>query len=240
MMDPKPATLHDRIIDDVKDNILGGVWMPGHRIPFETELAARYGCSRMTVNKALTELTKAGFLERRRRSGTVVRRPRTQSAVLEIADIEREITATGRAYAYALLFRGLRKATPDDRDRLELGEPAKVVGIRCMHFADGEPFCVEERLINLAVVPAAEHESFRDAAPGGWLLRQVPWSRAEHTISAVNADAELAGLLRLKPGAACLVVERRTRLAEASVTHARLCYPGTKHQLMAQFTPSGR
>ena len=46
--------------------ILSGEWPPGHRIPFEHELTARYGCSRMTVSKALGELVEAGLIERRR------------------------------------------------------------------------------------------------------------------------------------------------------------------------------
>jgi GntR family histidine utilization transcriptional repressor len=41
----------------------------------------------MTVNKALSQLAKAGLIERRRRSGSFVRRPRSQAAVLEIHDI---------------------------------------------------------------------------------------------------------------------------------------------------------
>jgi len=239
-MDHRPATLHDRIVEDVRRNILSGVWAPGHRIPFEKELAEQYGCSRMTVNKALTQLANAGFLERRRRLGTVVRLPRSQSAVLEIADIEREILATGRRYSYALLSRAVRRATSADQHELELARPGKVMSVRCLHAADDEPFCVEERLINLDVVPSAEQQSFTDAAPGGWLLRQVPWSSAEHRISAANADAELARLLRLKVGTACLVIDRRTKLAGVGVTRARLSYPGMKHQLVAQFTPSER
>ena len=55
--------------------ILSGEWPPGHRIPFEHELTARYRCSRMTVSKALGDLVAAGLIERRRRAGSFVRRP---------------------------------------------------------------------------------------------------------------------------------------------------------------------
>ena len=51
---------------------MSGEWAPGHRIPFEHELATEYGCSRMTVNKALSQLARAGLIERRRRSGSFV------------------------------------------------------------------------------------------------------------------------------------------------------------------------
>ena len=72
----RPAvSLHPRILAEVEARILSGEWPPGHRIPFEHELTARYGCSRMTVSKALTQLAGAGLIERRRKAGSFVTRP---------------------------------------------------------------------------------------------------------------------------------------------------------------------
>ena len=85
-------TLYKQIRLDIERQILTGEWPPGHRIPFEHELMVRYGCSRMTVNKALSELAQADLIERRRRAGTFVRRPKFLSAVLQITDIRAEIT----------------------------------------------------------------------------------------------------------------------------------------------------
>ncbi|MGO4842794.1 GntR family transcriptional regulator, partial [Rhizobiaceae sp. 2RAB30] len=95
-------SLHQRILNDIRDRILSGEWPPGFRIPFEHELTAEYGCSRMTVNKALSQLAKAGLIERRRRSGSFVTRPRSQAAVLEIHDIRIEVEALGLPYRYEL------------------------------------------------------------------------------------------------------------------------------------------
>lgn len=63
--DAVPETLHRRILADIEERILSGSWRPGDRIPSEHELAERYGCSRMTVNNALTQLARAGYVERR-------------------------------------------------------------------------------------------------------------------------------------------------------------------------------
>ncbi len=81
--DSETVSLHQRILSDIREKILSGAWAPGHRIPFEHELTAEYKCSRMTVNKALSQLAKAGLIERRRRSGSFVRQPQSQAAVLE-------------------------------------------------------------------------------------------------------------------------------------------------------------
>ncbi len=50
------SALHDRIRRDVEKRILSGEWRPGHRIPYEHELMADYGCARMTVNRAISAL----------------------------------------------------------------------------------------------------------------------------------------------------------------------------------------
>ena len=87
--------LHQKIRDDIENQIRSGSLKPGDRIPFEHELMAQYGVSRMTVNKALTPLDEAGLIERRKRAGTFVRLPRLDSTVLDIPDIQHEITARG-------------------------------------------------------------------------------------------------------------------------------------------------
>ena len=55
---------------DILSKIVQGNWPPGELIPNEIDLAARYGCARATVNRALRELSDEGIVERRRKAGT--------------------------------------------------------------------------------------------------------------------------------------------------------------------------
>lgn len=231
------GSLHQRILSDIRGRILAGEWQPGHRIPFEHELTAEYGCSRMTVNKALSQLAKAGLIERRRRSGSFVTRPRSQAAVLEIHDIKVEVQALGLVYRYEPVSRSRRKTAREDRERIDLPPGRAVLELSCRHLAGGRPFCLEERLINLGAVPEAADESFADVAPGAWLIRKVPWVAAEHRIGAIAADADTAAGLLIAPGSPCLVVERKTWSANDPITHVRLIYPGNSHTLVARFAP---
>ncbi len=235
----KDATLHQRILGDIEARIVSGEWPPGHRIPFEVDLAADYNCSRMTANKVLTQLAKSGLIERRKKSGSFVAQPRAQSAVLAIAEIEAEVQSLRLAYSHAVHAREKRRANAEDKQRLELSQAASVLDITCIHHAGPAPFCLEERLISLATVPEAEAETFAKISPGTWLLKQVPWSAAENRISAVSADASVAGLLDIEKGTACLVIERRTWSPAGPVTSVRLTYPGDRHALVARFAPGG-
>ncbi|TGP46539.1 histidine utilization repressor [bacterium M00.F.Ca.ET.159.01.1.1] len=231
-------SLHQRILSDIRDRILSGAWAPGHRIPFEHELTAQYNCSRMTVNKALSQLAKAGLIERRRRSGSFVRQPQSQAAVLELHDIRIEVEALGLPYRYERLERLKRRSSAEDRTLLGLNASGPVLALEGLHFAGERPFALEQRLINLSAVAEADEEEFLDIAPGPWLIGRVPWSEAEHRIRAMAADENIADALDIEASAPCLVVERRTWSAEHPVTHVRFIYPAESHTLVARFTPS--
>jgi GntR family histidine utilization transcriptional repressor len=230
------ASLHARIRADVETRIFSGEWPPGHRIPFEHELTEAYGCSRMTVSKALTELANAGLIERRRKAGSFVRRPLAQSAALEIHDVAAEVAGMGADYSYRRLGRASRRAGPRDCARLGVAAGAALVALRCLHEADGRPFCLEDRLIHVAAAPDAARERFLTEPPGAWLLARIPWTGAEHRIRARRAGAAGAAL-GLKAAAPCLVIERRTYLGDLPVTHVALTYSGAAHELVARFAP---
>jgi GntR family histidine utilization transcriptional repressor len=234
---PEPATLHEKIRDAIETQILTGAWPPGHRIPFEHELTAQFGCARMTVNKAIASLVDAGLIVRRRRSGSFVAQPRIHSAILDIPDIQAGVAARGQAYGLTLLSRRRRKPCGARPDEVQLAGSDGLLDIRCLHLADGRPFALEDRLIGLAAVPEAEAADFSVTPPGTWLLHHVPWTEAEHRIAAVNADAETAGLLAIANGAACLVLERRTWRGDVHITHVRQTFPGAAYDLIARFTP---
>ncbi|CUW45335.1 transcriptional regulator, GntR family [Brucella vulpis] len=139
--DVPALSLHQRILDDIESRILSGEWLPGHRIPFEHELTEYYGCSRMTVNKALTQLAKAGLIERKRRSGSFVSFPQSQAAILEIHDIREEVAALGLPYRFELMNRWERLSGPADARRLDIARHTPLVELLCRHYAGKRVFC---------------------------------------------------------------------------------------------------
>lgn len=232
------VALYQRIRSDLEGRILSGEWPPGHRVPFEHELMESYSCSRMTVNKVLSGLAAAGLVERRRRAGSFVSRPKVHSAVLQIPDLKAEVENRGERYGYKLLDRQKRAATRQDKARLEVDLRTPVLALHCLHEAEKQPFALEDRLLNLAAVPEALQQDFSIVAPSVWLVDHVPWTEAEHRISAANADKALAETLKIEEGAACLVLERRTWRNGEPITAVRLVHPGPLYDLAARFTPS--
>jgi GntR family transcriptional regulator, histidine utilization repressor len=232
------VALYQRIRSDIEGRIMSGEWPPGHRLPFEHELMDTYSCARMTVNKVLSRLAAAGLVERRRRAGTFVSRPKVHSAVLQIPDLKAEVESRGEHYGYTLLQRQKRASTRDDKARLDLAARTPILALRCRHDAAKQPFALEDRILNLDAVPGAAEQDFSVVPPSTWLVDHVPWTEAEHRISAGNADETVAAELNIDQGTACLIIERRTWRNGEPITAVRLVHPGPLYDLTARFTPS--
>jgi GntR family transcriptional regulator, histidine utilization repressor len=235
----KIAALYQRIRNDLEAKITSGAWPPGHRVPFEHELMQTYSCSRMTVNKVLSALADSGLLVRRRRAGSFVSRPRVQSAILQIPDLKAEVEKRGENYGYRLLELRKHMASAQDKARLGVDGRTAVLALRCRHEAEGQPFAIEDRLINLQAVPDALKQDFSVTPPNTWLVGHVPWTEAEHRITACNADKSVAADLAIDEGLACLVIERRTWRNGEPITAVRIIHPGHLYDLIARFTPTG-
>ena len=66
-------TRTDTITDDLRQDILSGVFPPGDRL-VELQLTQRYDCGRATVRGALVELVTEGLVDREANRGATVRR----------------------------------------------------------------------------------------------------------------------------------------------------------------------
>jgi DNA-binding GntR family transcriptional regulator len=67
----KPLTLRERIVEFIKDAIVGGQLKPGVRVP-EQEIAESLGISRTPIREAFRQLESEGFITVTPRKGAVV------------------------------------------------------------------------------------------------------------------------------------------------------------------------
>ena len=229
----KAPPLSERIRRDIEARILSGELAPGARVPFEHELTERYGCARMTVSKALSALADAGLIERRKRAGSFVARPRSHAMILDIPDLEAEVRGRGEAYAFEPIR--VDQRAPCNAAEREIAGQGLLLAIEGLHRADGRPLALEHRLIALGAVPEAAGIDLSLQSPGAWLLDHVPWTEAETRFDAVNADAEVARLLAVDEGTACLAIERRTWRGKDRITRVRQTFAPGARDLVARF-----
>ena len=99
MIKAAPQALYQRAKDFVQGKLRSGEWKPGELIPSENRLVQELSMSRMTVNRALRELTGEGHLVRVSGVGTFVAESKPQSNLLRITNIAEEIIARGHRYS---------------------------------------------------------------------------------------------------------------------------------------------
>jgi GntR family transcriptional regulator len=88
----------------LRDRILSGALGFGAKLPTENELAEYYSVSRVTVRRALGELERERFIERRRSAGTrVIYRAAPAPVVADISGVLANIADMGRRTAVKLL-----------------------------------------------------------------------------------------------------------------------------------------
>jgi GntR family histidine utilization transcriptional repressor len=232
------TSLHETIRSEIEAAILSGDLSAGDRLPTEAELMTQYGCSRMTVNKAISALVSAALVERRKKAGSFVARPKVHSMVLDIPDLEAEVVTRRQAYAFRLVARAIRAPYPNEAYEVQLAGGGALLEMQGVHLADGAPLAFERRLVSLNAVPDMADQDFGHVSPGAWLLKHVPWTEAETRIAAENAGAELAQHLGQVEGAACLFIERRTWRGETGVTWVQQHFVGAAYDLIARFGPA--
>ncbi|MGV6805913.1 MAG: GntR family transcriptional regulator [Ruegeria sp.] len=213
--------------DEVKRRIETRVWPQGSLLPTETQLAEEFNCARATVNRALRELAEQGFVERKRKSGTRVKKSPSKQAKLELSLARQMVEDQNASYRYALVERTVDQSPGWLCSQVGLPHQSQVLHLVCMHYADNRPFQHEERWINIPAVPGIEEANLEETGPHEWLLNANPFIDAEIALCAISADRRLAEYMGTTTGTSMIQLERTTRKDGVPVSFARLTHhPG--------------
>ncbi len=231
----KPS--YRRIKDYVKRQIAASVWRPGMMIPSESALVREFGCARMTVHRALTELTHEGLLGREQGRGTFVAELSPVSSFLRVRDIREEIFERGHRHHMVKHVLRAERASADIAERLGLRARERVFHVMAVHHENDVPVQVEKRWVNPAVAPDFLSIDLDAETPGHYLTRVAPLTEAEHIIEARMPEEPVRRLLALEPDAPCLIVHRRTWVKRDVAAYGVLAHPGSVYRLVGRFKP---
>jgi GntR family histidine utilization transcriptional repressor len=233
------SALYQQVKDFIAGKIQDGSWKPGDRVPSEQELVARFGISRMTVNRALRELTEQGRVVRVAGVGTFVADSKPQSTLLHIANLAGEIKQRGHDYQCDVIAVLREPATLEAASALDLHTGASVFHSICVHRENGLPVQLEDRWVNPRAAPDFLAQDFHAVQPSEYLLRTVPFDQVEHVVDAILPTAEQATRLEMPADQPCLLLTRRTWTRGLPVTFVRCLHPGTRYRLGSRFKADG-
>ena len=228
---PASTPIFQRIKDYLVGEIASGRWKEGELVPSEQALVRQFGVSRMTVNRAVRELTAEQVLTRRQGSGTYVARRKYQATLVDIRSIADEVRARGHRHGSGL--RLLEEAPAPEALALQFGlsPGAPLFHSVIVHFENGVPIQLEDRWVNPACAPDYLQQDFASITPNEHLMAVAPLQGATYSIEALGAPREVADMLGLDAHAACLVLNRTTSSQGRVASAVRMWHPGHLMQL---------
>jgi len=231
----RPQPLYQKIKTFIVDKIDRGEWQTGARISSEAELVAHFGTSRMTVNRAVRELTAEGRLIRKQGQGTYVAALKPQSAFLEITSIAQEIKRSGGNYSCKVHFLGEEKANPALAADMRLKPYTALFHSVLVHKDSGIPIQLADRYINPVVAPDYLKQDFSKITPAEYLLQLAPDYSAEHIVEALIPEAWVRVLLDINESEPCLALHRKTWVDGKIATRSCFYYPGSRYSFGGRF-----
>ena len=231
-----PVPLYLRVKHMISQRIYDGTWPVNKKIPSESELVNLLGCSRMTVNRALRELTTEGLLVRIQGVGSFVAEGQGRTALFQVNNIAEEILARNHKHHAQVLVLEKIQANAEQSVLMQIREGQTLFHSIIVHFENDVPVQIEDRLVDPIIIPDYLDQDFQNITPNAYLMSKAPVTEGEHVVTAILATAQECKWLKINKTEPCLLIRRRTWSNKQLVSSARLIYPGSRYFLEGKFT----
>lgn len=232
--------LYKKVKGYVMRQVISGAWPEGHRLPSEGEFSQQFGLARLTVHRAIRELSEDGIVVRTAGVGTFVASAKPQSTVVDVRDIVEEIRERGHQHEAKVLLLRAELVDQGLADAFSLPVGAEVFHSILVHHENGVAVQLEDRYVNPSFSPGYVEQDLTQISPHQFLARFGQPDDVEHIVEAIIPDSQVRRALAMKAGEPCLLLRRRTWVKGLVATRAALFHPGTRYRLLGCFTPKRR
>ncbi len=231
-----PEPLYQQIKNTIQRKIKNGDWSAGKKLPSENELVDALGVSRMTIHRALRELTQAGLINRVHGIGSFVAEVPRHASLIELKDIAVEIEKSGKRHASEVLSFASEAANPKIAIQMQVPVGKTLYYLNAVHTQDTIQIQLEARYVDPGLMPDFLNQDFRRITSTSYLLKQFQPDEMEHIVRAVMPDTQARKTLLIERSEPCLQLSRRTWKKGQVVTYVTLTYPSSRYDLGARYT----
>jgi GntR family transcriptional regulator len=237
---PIGITLYKEVKRQVLAALAAKEWEPGDVIPPEKLLCARFGVSVGTLRKAIDELVAENILIRHQGRGTFVAVHNRGNHLYRFFNVVRhdnkKISPTLTLHSF-----GKRKADKLACEKLGIPPGSPVFRFTNVRSLEGEPVLVDKITLPESLFSGMTEAQVRHRPSTLYNLYQTEYHlniiRIEERVRAGLADAELAGLLKVKVGAPLLQIYRVAFSYNDQQVEFRVSYVNTEHYEYVPSTP---
>lgn len=200
--------LYRNIIDGIMHDIDKGCLKSGDRIPSEAEFMNIYKVSRVTVRRAISELTERNILESKRGKGTYVSRAPMRKVIAESSSFTETCRKNGRKASSKVLQISIERPSRKMTQILNLKPEDKILFIKRVRYADGFPVLLEYNYFKPEYLSLVQYDLENQSLCS--LLHKdfnVGPMDADITIQVSKATEEEATELNVKQGEPVLLIE---------------------------------
>jgi len=156
----RPKSIAVQVNEILRDRIHDGTYLPGQRIPSESELSGEFGVSRATVRTVLAKLAVEGLILRKQGDGTYVneRLQEANTHLGNIWDFWWLIESNGYDASITALSMAEKNASEEEARLLALDSGEYLVEVKRLFFADMQPVILASNMIpvSLLAVPVEQ------------------------------------------------------------------------------------
>ncbi len=233
----KTIARYEQVKAFIIERIDCGEWKVGHRLPSEHEFVEQLGISRMTIHRALRELTADGIVRRAQGVGTFVAQPAKRVELLEIRDIIDDIVASGHQHRAEVIAVETVRADSDLATAFEQRPGTRLFRSLIVHYEDDLPLQLEERYVSPHFAPDYLEQDFTRINPHRHLYGIAGPEEIEHVVFAVTPPQSICTLLQLAEPEACLQLMRRTWVEGRVVMKGIFTYSGNRYSFGGRYRP---
>jgi GntR family transcriptional regulator len=218
----------------LRDRILSNAFQPGARLPTEVDLARFHRVSRVTVRRALAELSREQLIERRRASGTrVIYQPSSKPITADISNVLATLVEMGERTSSRLLSFTYVPATGAVAEALGATATEKLQRSVRVRSTSGMPFSYLVAHVPERIGRTYSRKDLADKPLLALLERSgVKIERASQRIGAVLATPETAQALKVRVGSPLIELVRVVHDSDGrGVEHLHALYRPDRYTL---------
>ncbi|QBI19213.1 GntR family transcriptional regulator [Egibacter rhizosphaerae] len=229
----KYESIRDQVLDLVHGLDVGAA------IPAERELCEQFGVSRMTLRRAVDDLVREGYLDRRHGSGTFVAEPKIAQQ-LTMTSFSEDMRRRGLVpSSQTLSLTTVTAGAPLGR-HLEISPRAQVRRVRRLRLADDRPMAIETLHVPSELVPGLQARDLVDTSFYELLAERygIEIGAGLQTIEPTVLNAEEGELLDVPEHSPAFLFERTSRSVGGRIVEfVRSVYRGDRYQLQVELRP---
>ena len=231
--------LYSQIARELRENIRNGDWSEGQRIPTEMELCDQYHVSRITIRKAIEELTKENLLIREKAKGTFVNHysPEKTNHLTLIKSFTQEMKEQGKVAStiHASVSKKVADHTIAKQLKIKVGD--EVLCLKRTRGSDGEFLAYFITYIPYHFLFSLDSKDYYGSFYDYLAQFDIFPTKQSEYIEAITANTHLQHVLKLKKSDPILKRVRFTTDTKQDFNEYTECfYIGNKYKYYLDFS----